>query len=238
VAEDVDLPFNNKAQRPPRRGVIPFDAGRRDRNDFRPIASAKVASEASWPGFWPKRLAGTGPIFLLAIAALCALYPSLKLKKSTATHLNSDDRSQAAPAYKPSPAAQPLSSSLPITPALAKRPDGFILPAHTPNAPTSLPASSALHYHSMKYEATHKRAFGSCTGQLELTSVSLHFKCAKQPDLNIPVASIADANKDGVVLASGEKYHFLVANHTKGQVEAIFILWLNKVKRTSSEASF
>jgi len=238
VAEDVDLPFNNKAQRPPRRGVIPFDAARRDRNDFGPINSAKAASEVSSPGFWPKRLAGTGPIFLLAIAAVCALYPSLKHKRSTATHLNSDDRSQAAPTYKPSSAAQAVSSSQPITPSVAARPDGLIMPAHTPNAPSRLPASSALHYHSVKYEATHKKAFGSCTGQLELTSVSLHFKCAKQPDLNIPVASIAEANKDGVVLASGEKYHFLVANHTKGQVEAIFILWLNKVKRTSSEASF
>jgi hypothetical protein len=77
--------------------------------------------------------------------------------------------------------------------------------------------------------------FGGCTGQLELTSARLHFRCANEADLNIPVGSIAKAHKDGVVLESGEKYHFLIANHTKGQVEAIFTQWLNSLQQPSRE---
>ena len=106
------------------------------------------------------------------------------------------------------------------------------MPKQTPNVVSNLPGSSALHDHSMRYEATRKKAFGGCTGQLELTNVRLHFQCSNQADLNIPVHSIAKAHQDGVVLASGEKYHFLIANHTRDQVEAIFILWLNRVQRS------
>ena len=93
----------------------------------------------------------------------------------------------------------------------------------------------------MKYEATHKKAFGGCAGQLELTSAKLHFKCPHEADLDIPVRSIASTHKDGVVLESGVKYHFLIANHTKGQVETIFNLWLNRVRQLDSasrESSF
>ena len=106
---------------------------------------------------------------------------------------------------------------------------------------SSLRGSSALPYHPVRYEATHKKAFGGCTGQLELASDRLHFKCANQADLNIPVGSIARVHKDGVVLESGERYHFLIANHTKDQVEAIFLLWLNGVhqsQRPSRNSSF
>ncbi len=110
----------------------------------------------------------------------------------------------------------------------------------TPNAGSTLSGISTLHY-PMRYEATRKKAFGGCTGQLELTSAGLHFKCSNQADLDIPVALIAKAHKDGVVLESGEKYHFLIANHTKVQAEAIFIVWLNRVQHfqePSRESSF
>lgn len=81
--------------------------------------------------------------------------------------------------------------------------------------------------------------FGGCTGQLELTSSGLHFSCPDQ-DLNLPVGTIARTHKDGVVLKSGEKYHFTIANHSKDQVEAIFISWLNTVQEFPqvSRASF
>ena len=107
------------------------------------------------------------------------------------------------------------------------------MPEKAPNAVSKLPGFSAPHYHPMRYEATHKKVFGGCTGQLELTNVGLHFRCPNEADLNIPVGSIAKIHKDGVVLESGEKYHFLIANHTKDQAEAIFILWLNKAQRSS-----
>ena len=115
------------------------------------------------------------------------------------------------------------------------------MPGQTPNAVSNLPEFSALHYPPMRYEATHKKAFGGCTGELELTSARLHFRCSNQAELNFRVDAIAKAHKDGVVLKSGEKYHFLIANHTKGQVEAIFILWLNRVQqfqRPSRESLF
>jgi hypothetical protein len=106
---------------------------------------------------------------------------------------------------------------------------------------SSFPGFKAVHDHPIKYAATHKQAFGGCAGQLELTSAALHFRCSRQADLDIPVSSIARAHKDGVVLQSGEKYHFLIANQTKGQVEMIFNLWLNNVRqshRASRESSF
>ena len=94
-------------------------------------------------------------------------------------------------------------------------------------------ASRLLHYHPMKYEATHKKAFGGCTGQLELTSARLHFRCPNEADLDIPVRFHCKKPIKMVwFLQSGEKYHFLIANHTKGQVEAIFTLWLNSVHRS------
>ena len=87
-------------------------------------------------------------------------------------------------------------------------------------------------YLTTRFEATHKKAFGGCTGQLELTAARLHFSCPNQPDLNFPVDEIAKAHKDGVILKSGEKYHFAIANRTKDQVEALFVSWLNRVQQS------
>jgi hypothetical protein len=115
------------------------------------------------------------------------------------------------------------------------------MPERPANRVSSVPGFRAVHDHPKTYEATHKKTFGGCTGQLELTSVALHFRCSNQADLDIPVSSIARTHEDGVVLASGEKYHFLIANHTKGQVETIFNLWLNRVRQShqaSRESSF
>jgi hypothetical protein len=227
VAKDFDLHSNDKAksgQRPPRRDAIPFDSARRGRHDVRPIDSDKAESGVSWPGFWPRSLTGAAPIILLGILIICTLDPSLKDKKSTAASLNLHGQLRSP--------VRPLSEPSPVPPADAARPEGSVMPKQTPSAVSNLPGSSALHYRPVRYEATHKKAFGGCTGQLELTSGGLHFRCANQADLNIPVGSIARAHKDGVVLESGEKYHFLIANHTKDQVEAIFILWLNRVHQS------
>ncbi len=115
------------------------------------------------------------------------------------------------------------------------------MPGRPANVVSILPRVLAVHDHPMKYAATHKKALGGCAGQLELTNAALHFRCAHQADLDIRVSSIARAHKDGVVLESGEKYHFLIANHTKGQVEMIFNLWLNRARqfqRASRESSF
>ena len=231
LAKDFDLHSNEKAksnQRPSRRDAIPFDSGRKRRHDVRPIDSDKAESGVSWPGFWPRSLTGAAPIILLGIAILCTLDPSLKDKKSTAARPESHEQLRSGPTSPPSSPQLPLSKPSPIPPAVTARPEG----SQTAKAVSNLPGSSAPHYHPVRYEATHKKALGGCTGQLELTSGGLHFKCANQADLNIPVGSIARAHKDGVVLESGEKYHFLIANHTKDQVEAIFILWLDGVHQS------
>ena len=244
MAKDFNLHSIDKAksgQRPPRRDAIPFDSGRRARPDVQPIHSDRAESGVSWPGFWPRSLTGAAPVVLLGILMLCTLDPSLKDKKSTAASLKPHEQLQSGPTTQPSPPVQPLSEPSPVPPAVAARPEGSIMPKQTPTAMSNLPGSSALLYRPVRYEATHKKAFGGCTGQLELTSDKLHFKCANQADLNIPVGSIARAHKDGVVLESGEKYHFLIANRTKDQVEAIFILWLNRVHQSqqpSRDSSF
>jgi hypothetical protein len=236
VASDLDLHSNDKGengQRPSRRDVIPFDSVRRGRNDFRPIDSIKAETEVSWRGFRPRSLAGAGPIFLLGIAILCGLYTAINFKKSTAASLKSDKQVQPGTTSQPSSPVQPLSKPSPNPPAVTAQAEDSIMPEKAPNAVSKLPGFSAPHYHPIRYEATHKKVFGGCTGQLELTNVGLHFRCPNEADLNIPVGSIAKIHKDGVVLESGEKYHFLIANHTKDQAEAIFILWLNRAQRSS-----
>jgi hypothetical protein len=226
-------------QRPPGRDVIPFDSGRRSRNDLRLMNPGREKPQVLWPGLWPRSLAGTGPIFLLGIAILLGVHPILNYKRSTAASLKSYEQPRSGPTSQPASPVQPLSNQSPIPPAVTARPEGST-PWQTPNAGSTLSGFSTLH-HPMRFEATRKKAFGGCTGELELTSVGLHFKCSNQADLNIPAGLIAKAHKDGVVLKSGEKYHFLIANHSKGQVEAIFILWLNSVQhfpQPSRQSSF
>ena len=59
MAKDFDLHSNDKGkngQRPSRRDVIPFDSGRRGRNDFQPIDSIRQRPEShggdSGHGVW------------------------------------------------------------------------------------------------------------------------------------------------------------------------------------------
>ncbi len=239
MAKDFDLHSNDKGkngQRPSRRDVIPFDSARRGRNDFQPIDSIKAETGVSWRGFRPRSLVGAGPIFLLGIAILCGLYTAINFKKSTAANLKSDKQLQPGPTSQPSSPVQLLSKPSPHLPAVTALADDSIMSEKAPNAVSKLPGFSAPHYHPVRYEATHKKVFGGCTGQLELTNVGLHFRCPNEADLNIPVGSIAKVHKDGVVLESGEKYHFLIANHTKDQAEAIFILWLNGVQQSQQES--
>jgi hypothetical protein len=206
VSKDFDLHSNDKGkngQRPPRQDVIPFDSVRRGRNDFQPIDSIKAETGVSRRGFWPQSLAGAGPIFLLWIAILCGLYTAINFKRSTAASLKSDKQLQPGPASQPSSPVQLLSKPSPNPPAVTAQAEDSIMPEKAPNAVSKLPGFSA-HYHPIRYEATHKKVFGGCKGQLELTNVGLHFRCPNEADLNIPVGSIAKIHKDGVVLESGE----------------------------------
>jgi hypothetical protein len=244
VARDFDLHPKEKAeggQRAPMRAAIPIDSGRRGVNDGRPTDSDKAASRVSWQGFWAGSLAGAGPVLLLGIALLCTLYPGLHKKNSTAANLKPEEQLRSDPTSQPSSTVQPIAKPSPIPQAVTARPEGSIIPEHSSNAAPSLPGFPGAHHRSIRYEATHKKAFGGCTGQLELTNAALHFRCPHQDDLDIPVSSIAGTHKDGVVLESGEKYHFLIANYTKDQVEMIFNMWLNRVRpfhQASGKSSF
>jgi hypothetical protein len=242
VLGNFDLPSNDESgERPARRAAIPIDAGRRGIDDVRPIDSAKAESAVSWPGLWPRSLAGAGPVFLLGIALLSTLYLGLNNKKSIATNPKPEQQLRSDPTSQPSSGVRPLAKPSPTPPPVTARSEGSIMPERPANPVSSSPGFKAVHYHPAKYEATHEKAFGGCTGQLELTSAALHFRCSHQADLDIPVSSIARTHKDGVVLESGEKYHFLIANHTKGQVEMIFNLWLNRVqqaRQANRESSF
>ncbi len=240
---DFDSYPNNKdgaGQRPPRRTVIPFSSGRRGRYDWPPIDARKAEPAVTWPGFWHGRLASTGAKFILVIAFLGILYIGLHHGKSSATAPRPDQPLRSALTAQ-SPSAVPSPAKPSPIPAVVAPPSEASLPGRSANAASSPRGVVAGHYQAVKYEATHKKAFGGCTGQLELTSSRLHFKCSHEADLDIPVSFIASAHKDGVVLASGEKYHFVIANHTKGQAEMIFNSWLNRVRQSepaSRESSF
>jgi hypothetical protein len=213
-------------RRPSGRDAIPFDSGGRSRTGVPLMVSAKEEAVVSWPGFWPQSLAGTGPLFLFGIAILLGLCGVLNYKKSAAAGLKPVEQLRSGITSQPSLPVVPVSNPSPIAPAITAR-RGSSMNQQTPNKESISSGFSALHY-PVRFEATHKKAFGGCTGELELTSAGLHFKCSSQADLDIPVGLIAKAHKDGVVLESGERYHFLIANHTKAQAEAIFFLWLNR----------
>jgi hypothetical protein len=160
----------------------------------------------------------------------------MNYKKSSVASLKSDRQLRPGSTSQPSSPVQTLSKPSPNPPAITARAEGSIMAEKAPNAESNLTGFPAPHYHPMRYEATHKKVFGACTGQLELTSDGLHFRCPNEADLNIPVGSILKTHKDGVVLESGEKYHFLIANHSKGQVEAIFIQWLSRVQQFQQQS--
>ena len=243
MATDYDLHSNDKArngQRPPRRAAIPFDSGRRGINVAPQIVAHKLEYEVSWPGLWPRSLVGAGPIFLLGTALLCTVYAGLNHKKSTAANPERDEQLRSSITSQPSSAVRSPAEPSPIPLTVTAQSAASVI-GRSANAMPSSRGFSGGHSHAMKYEATHKKVLGGCTGQLELTIAGLHFRCAHEADLDIPVTSIASTHKDGVVLASGEKYHFLIANHTKGQVEMIFNSWLNRVRQSepaSGELSY
>jgi hypothetical protein len=211
---------------PSRRVPIPFDSARRGMHDFRPVDSSRKESEASYPGLLPRRLAGTGPVFLLGIALLCMGYSGIKFKQLA------DSKAKAVAQLRADPAAQPpIAKPSPLPPVVAPQPENPNLPELPPHVALKSPRVPTVREHPMKYEATHKKAFGGCAGQLELTSSALQFRCPHEAQLDIPVSFIAGTDKDGVLLASGEKYHFVIANYTKSQVETLFYQWLTNARQ-------
>ncbi len=163
---------------------------------------------------------------MLVIGVLCGLYLSGSDKKPAILKADQQISPDTTP-QQPMP-ARSLAKPSPIVPADGTRPESSIMARDA--APKAAPMPPAARFLPTRFEATHKKVFGGCTGQLELTAARLHFSCPDQPDLNFPVDVIAKVHKDGVVLKSGEKYHFVIANHTKDQAEAIFESWLSRVQ--------
>jgi hypothetical protein len=164
------------------------------------------------------------------IAIVWGLYLTGIGRKPGDTNPKRDERMTTSATSQPSQPGPTISSPSPIISVRTPGADNSIEPKQIPYAFAHAPAPSAPHYPAIRYEATRKKMFGSCTGQLELTNSRLRFRCPDKTDLIFPVDAIAKANKNGVVLKSGQKYHFMIANHTRGQVEAIFVSWLNKVQ--------
>ena len=190
-----------------------------------PINMAKGRG-GSWPASSSNTSLHVGAAFLLVIGVLCGLYLSGSDKKPAIPKADQQISPDTTP-QQPMP-ARSLAKPSPIVPADGTRPESSIMARDA--APKAAPMPPAARFLPTRFEATHKKVFGGCTGQLELTAARLHFSCPDQPDLNFPVAVIAKVHKDGVVLKSGEKYHFVIANHTKDQAEAIFESWLSRVQ--------
>ena len=169
---------------------------------------------------------------MLVIGVLCGLYLGGSDKKAASP---SPKTNAQLPATTPEQAAptRPLAKPSPIvSPDKMQVQNSIVARDAAPGAAPLLTATTAARFLPTRFEATHKKMFGGCAGQLELTAARLHFSCPDQPDLNLPVGEIAKVHKDGIVLKSGEKYHFVIANHTKDQAEAIFESWLNRVQQS------
>jgi hypothetical protein len=202
---------------------------------------AKGRRGNSWPVSTAHTSLNAGAAFLLVIGVLCGLYLSGSDKSATASRPDRQlspgptaQQSMPVRMVQPSTPLRPLAKPSPIVPTNKVTPDLSIAARQAaPNTVPILTATPATRFLPTRFEATHKKVFGGCTGQLELTAARLHFRCPNQPDLNFPVDEIAKAHKDGVVLKSGEKYHFIIANHTKDQAEAIFGSWLSRVQQSA-----
>ena len=214
------------------------DSGTMGRDNVRPIDFAKEFRGDTWPRSSSRMYVNAWAGLLLAVGVLCGLYLGRSDKKSTAGSPKPDAQVQAG--SQASSQAQPLPKPSPVVPAARVRVESGVAPGVSPDSVPRATTSPVPRYIPVKYEATHKKVFGGCTGQLELTSARLHFSCPKQGDLDFPVARIAKAHKDGIELKSGEKYHFTIENRTKEQVEAIFLSWVNTVQplTQASRAAF
>ena len=203
--------------------------GRMGGSDVQPINGKKGVVGGLWPVSISRISLNAGAGLLVAIGVFCGLYLSGRDNKPAVAD---PKLLQTRGTPQPLPSARPISKPSPIVPAESARAAGAVVPKQAPVTVTNLPPIAVPRYTPVRFEATHKKAFGGCTGQLELTSSRLHFSCPKQGDLDFPVGVIAKAHKDGVVLKSGEKYHFVIANHSKDQVEAIFLSWVNRVQQS------
>jgi len=175
-----------------------------------------------------------GAAFLLVIGVLCGLYLGGS-EDTPSSHRQPGGTPQNGSAPQASSGSQlaaavlhPAKPSPIVTMDQAQRGTAG-MSAVTPRMTAPVPR-----YVPTRFEATHKKMFRGCSGQLELTASRLHFSC-RQDDLDLPVGAIAKAHKNGVELKSGEKYHFTIANHSKDQVEAIFISWLSRVQSAPPE---
>ena len=202
-------------------------------NNVLPIDRGRRVVRHSWTVKPSAFSLNSGAGLLIVIGVLCGLVISESDKKSLIATPNPQTPAQTQ-------AAVPIVEAKPAKPSPAI-PAGAVRPAATaeeaPGIPRPRPAQRTLAYAPVKFQATHKKVFGGCTGELELTNSALRFRCAKQGNLDFPIGEIAHANKDGVVLKTGEKYHFAIANHTKDQAEAIFVSWLSKVQPGSQQNS-
>jgi hypothetical protein len=196
-------------------------------------------------GFWPGSVLRTaltaGARLLPLVAILWGLYLTGIARKSGEVNPKSDEQVKTRATLQPSQPGQPTSKPSPIIVVDATRVEDSTAPQQASPSVAHPLASSLPPYSATRYEATRKKLFGGCTGRLELTSSMLEFQCPDQADLIFPVAAIAKAHKNGVILKSGEKYHFMIADHTRGQVEDIFVSWLNRVhqiQQSSQVSSF
>lgn len=199
-----------------------------------PMSVAKDPPVNSWPASSSRASPRALGALLLVIGVLFGLYLGRADRNPAASQVPPDTHVSTASAVQPAAApARPLSKPSPMIPAVSAQGQGAAGSGQgSVFAPSPRPAETVpvARYLTTRFEATHKKAFGGCTGQLELTATGLLFHCPDQPNLDLPVDEIAKAHKDGVMLKSGEKYHFAIANRTKDQAEAIFISWLSRVQ--------
>jgi hypothetical protein len=230
VTKDSGHSGDGGSQPPKTRASAP-DGSRR--NNVLPIDRGKRVARRPWPIASSAISLNSGAGLLIVIGVLCGLLISESDTKSPIVAPKPDVKVEAN-AKAQAPAAPPsLAKPSPAIRADATTPGG----SPAAKTPDSRASNRITSYSPARFQATHKKVFGGCTGELELTTTALHFRCPKKADLDFPINEIARANQDGVVLKSGEKYHFAIANHTKDQAEAIFIAWLSKVQPASQQNS-
>lgn len=212
------------------------------------------------PGLASAVLAGF--LLLLIVGVWLFFHLHHKAQSTSATgDSTSQSSSQAGPSRpKPSPLGfpqpppvTPLPTQLPATQIpLAQVSPGQItprqlqMPAVNPNT-SSNPAAAALHPPSnipntsmpqafaRTFSATRDGFSNGCDGGiLAFSATSMSFTCPSDPGKNVSVNArdVLGVDKNGIVVASKQKFHFHIAGVQKDDTASIFSQWLKSAKMT------
>ena len=173
---------------------------------------------------------------LVALASLVWLYHVLKNALPAVSTVKAPDRTAVAPLReKPTPvgalpggertSALGKESASPPVEASHGQPGQAETPIST--APVNSPSPISARNAERRIPGVHHLGRHNCDGELVFTDQDFRFNCPSD-SFTVERNMVAKLDNNGVVLISGEKYHFDVAGYDKTGVHILFSEWLER----------